>query len=243
MIARMPNEFDLAAETGAAVTDRPRLWRFVRGFAAAWRTPLRDGDGVPAAELDAVERRLGVPLPAAMREAYGLFGRRADLTANQDRFGIGELGLDDGMLVFRVENQSCTSWAVPAGALSEEDPPVYFLDPLTDDWRPHLDRFSLCCLDVVLSEAVLGGDAGHHDNRDLDEAAVAELARRYRRLPIPDYPVWGAADGPPVRWFTGPDVLLRDDGRDWLWALARTEPALERLRQDLPGDWLCAPHP
>lgn len=35
--------------------------------------------GAAAADLDAAEQRLGLPLPAALREAYLLFGRRDDL--------------------------------------------------------------------------------------------------------------------------------------------------------------------
>jgi hypothetical protein len=44
-----------------------------------------DGNGYGKADIDAAEERLGVRFPAAVREAYGLFGRRADLTSNQDR--------------------------------------------------------------------------------------------------------------------------------------------------------------
>lgn len=62
-------------EPGAAIAD----------FAADWRAPLRAEDGYDAEALDAAERRLGVRLPTALREAYALFGRRDDLSRNQDR--------------------------------------------------------------------------------------------------------------------------------------------------------------
>jgi cell wall assembly regulator SMI1 len=43
------------------------------------QTPLRAEDGYNGEELNAAEERLGFKLPAALREAYMLFDRRADL--------------------------------------------------------------------------------------------------------------------------------------------------------------------
>ena len=85
------NRFDLAAELATDVQDMQiGAWRFIRGFADAWLTPLRDGDGYSQAELNAAEDRLGLKLPTALREAYMLFGKRADLCGTQDFLNTSE---------------------------------------------------------------------------------------------------------------------------------------------------------
>src|SRR5262249_49550651 len=50
----------------------------------AWTRPLARGDGYDEDLLWVAGERLGERLPAALRDAYLLFGRRADLTACQD---------------------------------------------------------------------------------------------------------------------------------------------------------------
>jgi hypothetical protein len=85
---------DISAEVAAAVGGRAGVWQFIRDFAGLWRSSLADGDGYGEADINAAEERLGVRFPAAVREAYELFGRRTDLTSNQDRlFRPGELRL------------------------------------------------------------------------------------------------------------------------------------------------------
>ena len=58
----------LSAAMSNAMMNRAAAWRFLNGFAADWRAPLRPGDGCYAAELDAAEQRLELKLPAALRE-------------------------------------------------------------------------------------------------------------------------------------------------------------------------------
>jgi hypothetical protein len=68
------------------------------------------------------------------------------------------------------------------------------------------------------------------------------LEGKYERLPFPGYSGWWQPEvQASVRWFGGPDVLLREDSRTWLWVLARNTAALARLREALPGEWLIAP--
>ncbi|MFL5356773.1 SMI1/KNR4 family protein [Archangium sp.] len=54
----------------------PERWALVKRFVAHWHEPLREGQGYAASELDAAERRLGFPLPVALREWYQLAGQR-----------------------------------------------------------------------------------------------------------------------------------------------------------------------
>lgn len=104
--------------------DHRRGWEFVRAVAAAFGRPLIKGDGVDGGRLQAAEDRIGILLPAALREAYLLFGRRRDLTAAQDRLVLPEqLRTDaDGVLVFRLEAQYCAWWGVPAGLSARTTP-------------------------------------------------------------------------------------------------------------------------
>lgn len=236
----------MSAGIGAAAGGRAGAWQFIRDFARWWRSPLADGDGYGEADIGAAEQRLGVRFPAAVREAYRLFGRRTDLTSNQDDlFGPGQLHLDgDGqLLVFRRENQGCAQWGVRLGQPGDPDPPVAvqeMADGRGRGWTPYLDRFSLACMEIVLSGSLFTA-AGLDDNKPLDDAALTSLGRDFTRLALPAYPLW---TGPPViRWFAGPDVILRADGDAWIWVRARTASALDLVRHTMPGGWQLAPGP
>ncbi len=242
----MADGFDLAGALARVADGRAACWLFIKGYAAAWSTPLTPADGYRPSELADVEARLGIRLPMAVREAYQLFGRRADLTRTQDLLlEPSQLRFDDTgeLLVFRVENQWVCEWGVRVGDVDPIDPPVMFgVHDLTDaGWRPFLDRFSLACVEMVLSESMLCNDVSA--SRELDDDAVGTLERRFDRLPFPDYPLWANPDGPPVRWFSDGEVLLCDHSRTWLWMHARTIEALDRVRTVLPGDWQMIDYP
>jgi hypothetical protein len=244
----MSARFDVGEELAASLSDRSEAWRFVRRFAETWLTALTDADGWTEGALRAAEERLKVGLPTALHEAYALFGRREDLTSKQDwLLGPDRLVVDETgqVLVFRVENQSVARWGVPLAALEQPDPAVVLRSRASQaqwdaGWISYLERFSLACVEMVLSESLFAGPLDLGDNRPLDPAAGALLEQRFARLVIPDYPLWASAGGW-VRWFAGPDVILRDDGGKWLWMRARTAAALEMVRAALPGEWLMVP--
>jgi hypothetical protein len=233
---------DLNGELAAALRSPAEAQRFVERFAARYSDAIEPGDGHDETEISEAEERLGFTLPTALREAYTRYGRRDDLVASQDYLlAPGELKLDrtGSVLPFRTENQSATHWAVPVDRIGEPDPPVVFHDDSTG-WRPWMDRLSLACVEMVLSEWILNGERdapGRADNRELTEEALAVLEARAHRLPFPDYPLWAVPDGPPMRWFTIPGAVLRDDGTTWLWARTETKGQLRELRRLLPGDW------
>jgi hypothetical protein len=237
------DDFDLARDLAAAGASRSACWRFIERYAATWLTPLDPAAGYSANDLNQAEDRLGVRLPPSLREGYEMFARRDELVRRQDHLlAPSELCFDEDRdaLIFRIENQSVTSWGIPANELTMADPPVVYLrtDLGRPGWHPYLDRFSLACVEMALSESMLGSDIS--DNRPLDEATVNILERRFERLSFPDYPLWANPDGPSTRWFGDDDVLLRDDCRDWLWVHARNVTALHRVRATLPGEWLMA---
>jgi len=241
----MSDAFDLGQEVAASLGSRQGAWRFVRRFAQSWLTPLTIDDGWTSADLQAAERRLGLRLPPAIREAYGLFGRRQDLTSVQDRLlGPDELEVDltGEVLIHRVENQSVAVWGVPLAAMAQPDPPVVLARNFEDvGWEPFLDRFSVACVEMVLSESLFSAPVELSDNRELDPAAAALVGQLFASLAMPAYPMW-ALPGGSVRWFVGPEVLVCDFAGTWLWVRARTTAELDAVRVALPGEWLMGPN-
>ncbi|THA81658.1 SMI1/KNR4 family protein [Streptomyces sp. A0592] len=240
----MSRGFDLAESLTKGVEDRSGAWSFVEAFAAHWAEPLQRGDGWPEEDLAAAEDRLGVRLPAALREAYRLFGRRRELTSNHDvLLDPAGLYVDDAeeALVFRQENQGAASWGILLDSLTDDDPAVFVRPDLAvksaERWEGWLDRLSLCFVEIVLSESVLA-DLERCDFLDPEDDSIELLERHCARLPFPAYPIGEEEHG--IRWFLGPDVLVRDDDGMALLARGRTAQDLDRLRALIPGDWLNA---
>ncbi|MFE2154473.1 SMI1/KNR4 family protein [Streptomyces lavendulae] len=237
----MTQGFEFAASLTGGVEDRRGAWSFIRGFAAHWAGALASGDGWAETDLAAAEERLGVRLPAALREAYLLFGRRRDLTSNHDvLLSPAELYVDDAKeaLVFRHENQGTASWGILLDSLQDDDPAVFIRPDLADKsaerWEAWLERLSLCFVEIVLSESV---QADHElcDFLDPDDDSIELLEKNTVRLPFPAYPM--GEEEQPIRWFLGRDALLREDGMAVL-ARGRTAEDLDRVRDLIPGDWL-----
>ncbi|MEU7281605.1 SMI1/KNR4 family protein [Streptomyces sp. NPDC045431] len=229
----MAETFDIHAGLTGALRDRAKAWPFIAGFAAYWQQPLRPGDGWSPAEVAAAERRLGLRLPAALRETYLRFGRRGDLTSNHDTLlAPEELYVVDGALVYRAENQGAACWGVLLDELDGDDPGTVIRADLADAsrerWEPWDSSLTAACVEMVMAEVVLFPD-GFSDYLEIEEQESEEVERQFRELP----PV-----GRGTRWFAGEDVLIREVEGLCLYARARTEAALEGLREAVPGDWL-----
>ncbi len=221
--------FDVAGEAARAVHDRSAAWRFIEGFAASWADPLEPQDGWNRSDLAAAEDQLRVRLPEAVKEALSLFGRRPDLTSNQDRLLTpSELRVVGDVLVFRDENQSVAAWGASLGG---DDPEVLMkldlVDSRDEHWEAWLPRFSLACVEMVLSEALFR-DGAETADREMSEEDISLLRDRFATLTL---------HSPGTRWFAGDDVIVRKDDDEWLWARARTPEALESLIKQVPGDW------
>ncbi|MFC6879474.1 MULTISPECIES: SMI1/KNR4 family protein [Actinomadura] len=236
----MSDGFDIKRELAAGLSGRVGAWRFIRGFVSTWHEPLSAADGWSSAELDAAGERLGVPLPTALREAYQLFGRRDDLTSNHDSLlNPDELYLNDGALVFREENQACAFWGILSADLERPDPAVYVRADLADEsaenWEGWLDTFSTSCLEIVLAESMHAPEELCDFMDGSDEPLSPVLEEHFTLLPFPAYPT--SQPDSTTRWFASPEAILRQDG-DCLHVRARTEDALEELRELIDGDWL-----
>lgn len=235
MVSFVGDAIDLHVELAAGVRDAPGAWRFIRLFAARCASPVLGGDGFGAEELLAAEARLGFTLPAALRDFYAVAGKRNDLTRCQDRLlHPDQVYVDDAgaVLVFRWECQRVAEWGIPLSVIAELDPPVVFWLRSGDVWHPFLDRVSLACVEMVLSEWGFSGHAFGAD-LELDDDTVELLERWFRRLPMPDYPLWSWPGGRSTRWYAGLGAIAREDAGTWLRA-----GAIDAIPHAMPGEWL-----
>jgi hypothetical protein len=197
------------------------------------QTPLRDEDGYNGEELNAAEERLGFKLPAALREAYMLFGRRADLCGTMnflqppDQLDTYE---DTGLLTYHAENQGAWERYIRPADLYVEDPPV----TRSCEWG-HEEHV----LGVAWTERL----------------SVAE--RRFARLGFPPLPTDESACTWGHRWYAGEDVIVligpflrlteeqetrtspwhRPRSRASLTIRGRTPEIVDALSKDLPTEW------
>lgn len=234
---------DALAAACAEGGDRRAAWRFATAFARDWSTrPLAADDGVTDEELRAAETRLGLPLPAALREAHLLLGRRPDLTSRHDALLTpDELYLDEdrGVLVHRVENQGCAYWGIRTTDLHLPDPAVLVRPdvaaPIAEHWEPWLEHVSVEITWILLAEAVMGEGPCTDAIWEPGEDDYAALETRFRPLPLPTAP---PAPDPGSRWFAGENALLCDDGA-MIHVRGRSPEALAAARAAFPGAaWL-----
>ncbi|HEX3962749.1 MAG TPA: hypothetical protein VHZ03_39970 [Trebonia sp.] len=235
---------DVGEALRGGLSDRQQAWDFIHRFAADWTTPLAPGDGVSGAEWRTAEQRIGFELPDALREAYLLFGRRADLTFRQDRLApANRLSLDDSdaVVVFRTENQNCAAWGVAATDAGDADPPVYVRHYQGGGWEPFMDRVSEACVEMVLSEVLLGSwELGNMC--ELPGELVIAVESAYEQVALPEYPLW-ADRSITIRWFSAPGKLLRMDGRGpycWLLARGQTPADLKSICATISAPWVSA---
>ena len=176
------DESRTVAQSLAKVRDAESAFAFIEWFAREWLMPLQEGDGCTAEEVAAAEERLGLRLPPSLAAFYRLLGRRRDLTSNQDHLiALNSLTVEDGVLVYRIENQACASWGVRVADLGLADPPTVVREGYRagSPWRPFLRSFSLAAVELVLGEAIFRGAEGRHDNRELDQAGIVRLEQLY----------------------------------------------------------------
>ncbi|MFD1932059.1 hypothetical protein ACFSKW_11300 [Nonomuraea mangrovi] len=255
----MSDDFDLATEAVEGFQDRHHAWRFIRRFAESWSRPLSKDDGFSEAEIDAAEKRLGLQLPVALREAYVLFGKRDDLCHWHNRLQrpdelevFGEAGL-----LYHAENQGCWGRYIRLTDLHLADPPTReSCDCLRVEHQsgvPYAERLSAALVAMVLSEA-FAGPREQAAYGELLTQDISEVDRLFTRM---DLPVLGTdcteAPRGEGRWYIGKDALLYlsvhremcDDDDPWnrprskgsLRVRTRTPHARRRLMETLPSEW------
>lgn len=121
--------------------------------------PLTHREGRSETRIWAVERRLGVRLPKALRDYYLVAGTEQrfnhifnDLYAPEEWFINGE------KLVFMEENQAVVLWGTVAGLEPDDDPPVFQgVNGEPIEWYVEHERCSVFLLVMLLWQGTFGG--------------------------------------------------------------------------------------
>lgn len=135
---------------------------------AALARPLEPEDGVPEEEIAAAEERLGIRLPAALREFYLIAGQFDQFNLAHNRlYTPEEWEVRDGKLIFMEENQVVVVWAVEGNSALEDDPPVWQGVPLEGQPMEWNIEHTLCSefLNLMLYlQGVFGGMEGSSED-------------------------------------------------------------------------------
>lgn len=141
--------------------------RSPRDFAAHYRTlyerlgyPLRSSHQATASSIDRAERRLGFPLPEALRAYYLVAGKEYRFNcAHNYLANLNDLELNAGHVAFVLENQAVCDWGFALHARTAGDPLLKqgVRQPGRIEWIPFPSK---CCnfLSVMLHlQAAFGG--------------------------------------------------------------------------------------
>jgi hypothetical protein len=189
--------------------------------------------------LDAAERSIGRPLPAALREWYAEFGRLPSVWSVQDTLlAPDQWERRDDVLTFCAENQLVVRWGIRDADWGLADPPVVVSDPQNrGKWIVENDSVSEFAIQFALTNAkwVAGPLTA---NGPASRRAVEVLRNEYPRLPFPD---WHWPRHPTCLHGTD-DVLFQfDGGYSWAWLCARSADAFDKavaMSEAAGMDWM-----
>ena len=211
-------------------------WGIVRQVYADWRTPLCAEDGISAERVTAAEERLGVHLPAALREWYEMAGARDDLRGRGNHLLTPErlrIDQDAGMLVFYQENQYVCRWGLRLEESDRsDDPAAYVAERGNEDWIAQDPTLSQFVLQMTLLETQFA--APFTANAAAPPKLIEEIGRLFEDLGLS----WWHWPRYPGRRFAGPGVLVGTDGpgaagEAWLWLAAKTAAIRDGAMRDL----------
>jgi hypothetical protein len=212
----------------ALPSNRHERWRLLRKLVEAW-FPVKQLPGVAVTTLDMAEDRLGLRLPAALREWYELAGdhpdvwsRRADLRAPPDFRFIRDT------LVFYRDEEAGACWGIRRNDLRMEDPPVVIDARRGEGWMAESKTTSAFAIQMLLWNVKWGGStATFAGNGPSGSRVVALIEQAYPALPLPDWnwPLF------PTRFFGKDNVLIELDGEEWIWVTAREQWAAVQVMQ------------
>jgi hypothetical protein len=175
-----------------------------------------------------VQTKLGPPL---VRKMIGLHAAVPEVMQHNHLVQPDELELEEGKVVFLVENQAVCLWATePAG----EDPIVWYRNNVQGEpWIEEPERLSGFLIQAVLFEAILHARFGASGTALPGETVRAILAQV---APLGNGRLnWGGA-----RFFACDGALVMimgDDGASDVWLAARTPLALSRFEGLADDRW------
>ena len=208
-------------------------WNLLREVIGQWYRPLDTGDGCPVEELVAVEERLAIKLPTALREWYQIAGRRKDVWSKQDFLLLPEiLEIHEGYVVFLVENQGVWRCAVRVEECEHEDPPVYISD-LDDEtlWNRQSLSVSMFAIELLAYNIKFGANMVWWASGYLEKEAINAIEASCPKLGI------GGWHWPPCIYHGHRDLLIElsdcSSGEGWVYVSARTREAADEFKQTM----------
>jgi hypothetical protein len=222
--------------SGPLPRERADRWRLLDESLLRWfALPPVDSWGVPRALVDAAEHRLGVRLPAALREWYERYGRLDVVWSPQDRLVAPErLTIEQGFLAVCIECQDVVRWGIRSSDLASDDPPVVLHQ---EDRRAELleeasstSAFGLlfAAMNTKWSEKPM-----YRANGQIPDDAVAAIEKTLPRLPFADTH-WPCSPGSQL--YGSDDLVVDVQARTWVWLVSLSEAHLRAV------DALVAPH-
>ena len=126
---------------------------------ATFGYPLTEGDSLPPRVLAEAEERLGVRVPAALREYYLIAGRERRFNTCHNRLlPPSDWRIDKKRPIFMEENQSVAWWGVSVRSPGSADPPVsQGINDRPITWRPEHRQCSVFLAVMLHYQAVNGG--------------------------------------------------------------------------------------
>ena len=224
-----------AQDFAARLVKREDHWLLLKDFVAEWHGPLKRGDGYPASELDAAEKRLGLKLPLALREWYQLAGRREDVFAAQNFLvSPDELAISDDLLEIYSENQGVVWWGIKPEDLHLPDPPVYLNDDELHEGPRELiqenDTVSEFALQMTICELLVSRcfpSGSLTISTELNTEAIERVKQGLTNLGFPDWH-WPSD---PARFYGAEDTLALTLENNSIYLAANTQNAFAQAEQ------------
>ncbi len=211
--------------------------------------PWQSGNGYEESVILAEEARLGVRLPDPLRIFYQAWGRRKDLTqTNQSLLAPDELVGRPDALIFCVENQACSYWAIKREDLEKANPPVVMAYALRDwemsasssplIWTPSHTHISDFLDTLTYHHAFCGGaiHGGSTERFHYQESRNTWLEQHWYRIIVGPM-VFGLADGD----YNAPFLYVRD-GQALVWlfgwsTVTRSVEGIDEIGHALQVTW------
>jgi hypothetical protein len=101
-------------------------------------------DGASEAEISRAEEKLGLRLPASVRDYFRVAGNLAELNKAHNRLlDLSGLLVEEGFLILMEENQAVVHWGIKTSDLAGADPEVWQrVNSPSSEWYPEGMKFS-----------------------------------------------------------------------------------------------------
>jgi hypothetical protein len=211
------------------------LTRSPPGTAVEFLRKWHGGESPASARAD---QDIPLFVPRPLREFYVAVQNWPDAVVQNRLLDPTELRLEDGRLLFYVENQAVYLWATSPSA---DDPPVWGRENVPDaSWEKEGEQLSRFLVQLAVFEAVMGADV-HASAAWLDPESLGRVLTDLVELP---FAPWRWPDHP-TRFFGREGVLAvvapnrTPESSDYvsIYVGAKSESALSFLETHIDDAW------